>query len=339
MWHPFLYPSNSRPAQGRAVEKNQTTSHRVLTHPVGVFVLATFCGLLWGSAFPCIKIGYQLFDIPAGDTPSQLLFAGVRFFISGVMVNVAMSLVRRRPMLPRARDAKPIAVLALFQTFGQYVFFYTGLSRAAGVTSSIVESCSTFFAILLAVYVFRLEKITGRKVVGCVIGFVGVLLVSLSGSDSRLSFTLLGEGFVLVSTIAGALSSNFIRVFSADHDSVLLSGWQFMVGGAALAIVGFAGGGKLHPCGPEAIVLLAYMGFISAAAYSIWALLLSVNPVSRITVFGFCNPVFGALLSAALLGEGALISPARYVVSLALVCAGIVIVNVAPRAGREETSS
>ena len=49
-------------------------------------LLALFCSALWGSAFPCVKIGYDLFGIDKASTPSIILFAGVRFFIAGIMV-------------------------------------------------------------------------------------------------------------------------------------------------------------------------------------------------------------------------------------------------------------
>ena len=76
-----------------------------------------------------------------------------------------------------------------------------------------------------------------------------------------------------------------------------------------------------------ACALLAYLGFISAAAYSLWSATLAVNPVSKVSVFGFMNPVFGVLLSALLLGETNVVSPVVAVGALVLVSAGIVIVN------------
>ena len=62
-------------------------------------------------------------------------------------------------------------------------------------------------------------------------------------------------------------------------------------------------GGRISGFTPASTLLLLYMAMISAVAYSLWGLLLKYNPVSRITVFGFMNPVFGVILSALLLGE------------------------------------
>lgn len=302
---------------------------RFLTSTWGALLAAALCCLLWGSAFPCIKVGYALFGIASTDTASQMLFAGTRFVIAGFMVILFVSIAWRKPLVPRRTDIGPIALLALFQTFGQYAFFYLGLAHAAGTTSSVIEASANFFAILLSALAFRQERLTGRKVAGCLLGFSGVVLINLGGSlgSLSLSFSPMGEGMILLSTLCSATSSCLIQRLSARHDPVLLSGWQFVVGGLGLMAMGVAGGGALSPVGPSAIALLAYMGFISAAAYSVWSLLLSVNSVSRISVYGFMNPVFGFVLSAVLLGEYQQVDPVRSVCALALVSAGIVVVN------------
>ena len=315
---------------------------RFLTSTWGALLAAAFCCLLWGSAFPCIKIGYGLFGIAGADTASQMLFAGTRFVLAGAMVILFVSATRKRALVPQRSDLGAICLLALFQTFGQYAFFYLGLAHAAGTTSSVIEASANFFAILLSALAFRQERLTSRKVVGCLLGFAGVVLINLGGSLGSLSFSFSpdGEGMILLSTLCSATSSCLIQQLSARHDPVLLSGWQFVLGGLGLMAMGVAGGGVLSPTGPSAIALLAYMAFISAAAYSVWSLLLSVNSVSRISVYGFMNPVFGFVLSAVLLGEYQQVDPVRSICALVLVSAGIVVVNrVGTRAGGAKDAS
>ena len=215
----------------------------------GLILGCLVCCALWGSAFPCIKIGYALFGIPAHDSASQLLFAGLRFTLAGALVIVGMSAAQRRPLVPQARDIKPICILSLFQTIGQYFFFYLGLSRASAMSSSIIEASANFLAILFAALAFHTEKLNAAKVLGCVLGFAGVALVNLSGADGTFGFRLDGEGFILASTVAGALSTCLIGIFSREHDGVLLAGWQFLVGGLVLTAIGFLMGGALSPHG------------------------------------------------------------------------------------------
>ena len=110
---------------------------------------------------------------------------------------------------------------------GSTFFFYLGLSRASAMSSSIIEASANFLAILFAAPAFHTEKLNTAKVLGCALGFAGVALVNLSGADGTFGFTLDGEGFILASTVAGALSTCLIGIFSREHDGVLLAGWQF----------------------------------------------------------------------------------------------------------------
>lgn len=318
---------NTQQAPTPAIKAHDRTP--LLATLPGLVAGCLVCCLLWGSAFPCVKIGYELFQIAADDTASRLVFAGARFILAGCMVVVGISAAQRKPLAPHKEDVGAVLLLALFQTILQYFFFYGGLSRAAGLTSSIIEAAANFFAILFAAFLFKTEHMTSKKLLGCIVGFCGVVLINMGGgSAGSLSFSLSGEGFIFMSTIAGAMSTCLIAVLGKRHDSVMLSGWQFVIGGGVLLGAGIAMGGHLDPVSlVPALGLLTYMAFISAMAYSLWSRLLAVNPVSRVSIFGFMNPVFGAVLSAIFLGEASLVSPILAVVSLALVSAGIIVVN------------
>ena len=235
-----------------------------------VWFLAMICCLLWGSAFPCIKIGYKMFHIASADASSQLLFAGCRFFLAGFLVlllGTSGKYKLKKTEIPMAM------ILAVFQTILQYVFFYMGLAHATGVKSSIINGANSFLVILIASLIFHQEKLTGPKIIGCVIGFAGVILVNLGGGGLDMSFHWNGEFFILVSTVSAACSSAFIKKFSTKANPILLSGWQFMMGGTVLIVMGKIMGGKLRFEGIAPLFLLLYMACISAVAYTIWSLL------------------------------------------------------------------
>ena len=86
-------------------------------------------------------------------------------------------------------------------------------------------------------------------------------------------------------------------------------------------------GGRVQVYSLKAACLLLYLAALSAAAFSIWTLLLKYNPVSKVAVFGFMNPVFGVILSALLLGEGAQAAGVKSLIALLLVSIGIYVVN------------
>lgn len=292
-----------------------------------IFLMTLICCFLWGSAFPCVKIGYRLFAIASGDSASQLLFAGIRFTLAGLLVLLFGSIQNRRVLTPRRGSIRDILVLSLFQTIGQYFFFYIGMAHTSGVKSSIIEASSTFLAILVAALIFRYEKLTARKIIGCLIGFAGVLLIQIPGSTIDFSMHWNGEGFILLSALMYSFSSSLIKQFAKREDPLVLSGFQFVIGGLVLASAGALLGGRLSGFNAVSSLLLLYMALISAVAYSLWGILLKYNPVSRIAVFGFMNPVLGVILSAVLLNEKNQAFSLYGLMSLVLVSCGIVIVN------------
>jgi drug/metabolite transporter (DMT)-like permease len=87
-------------------------------------------------------------------------------------------------------------------------------------------------------------------------------------------------------------------------------------------------GGQLHFYNSICVIDLLYMGFISAGAYTLWSILLKYNPVSRISILGFLNPVMSVFLSALILGENQEAFSLKGLLALALVSLGIIIVNV-----------
>ena len=292
-----------------------------------VALLAGISCLLWGSAPAAIKIGYALFGIPRGDVASIILFAGCRFVLAGVIALALGSLMARRPLLPRRQSLPMVVRLAMFQTVAQYVCYYIGVSNTSGVKSAILVSLDTFFSILVACLVFRQERLTGRKLAGCALGFAGVVLVNLTGTGLDLSMRWDGEGLVVASGLAYAMSSVLVGRYSHHEDPVALSGGQFLVGGALMAALGLALGGRLGQVTGPALGDLVYLGFVSGVAYSLWALLLAHNPVSRVSVFGSMNPVFGVAISAVALGEANVVPAWQCALALLLVVAGIVVVN------------
>ena len=302
--------------------------NNILTNKAWVITLAAFCCLLWGSAFPSIKIGYKLWDIGSDDRMAQILFAGMRFFLAGILTILIGSCISRRILLPKRSSLPKIAALSMFQTILQYIFFYLGLAGTSGTKSSIITASNVFLAILVSAFIFRTEKMTMKKLVGTIVGFSGVLLVSLSGGSLDGGFSLTGEGFIFLSALSYAFSASLTKKFSKTEDTVMLSGWQFVFGGAFMMAVSIIFGGHIPSADLSGCGMLLYLSFVSAAAFSIWGLQMKFNPVSNISVFGFMNPVFGVILSMLLLGENGTTNIFRTLLSLLLVIGGIIIVNI-----------
>lgn len=296
-----------------------------LSRPWILFICAVLCCTLWGSAIPVIKTSYDSYwgdGISAGD---MVLFAGMRFSLAGLFVLLFGSVMEKRPLLPKQSDLCGIFVICLFQTFGQYFLYYIALFHTSGISTALINGTNSIFSILLACIVFRMERLTAPKAVGCLLGFAGVTLSQL-GSGGHGSFTLRGEGLMLLSCLCAALASVLIRRFSEKSSPVLLSGWQFFVGGLALSCCGLLMGGVPGRFCAGMVLSLLYLALVSAVAYTLWSCLLRRNSVSRVTIYGFLIPVSGVVLSAVFLGEYTALN-LRIFVSLILISLGICLVN------------
>jgi len=288
-----------------------------------VFALATFCCLLWGSAYPGVKIGYSLFEIQT--TGSQILFAGYRFTLAGILTLIMTSIFYRELIIPKKNELKGMITLGFVQTTLQYIFFYIGLANTSGVKGAIINASSTFFAILFAHILLKNEKMTRIKVIGCVLGMIGVLIIQLNGQKVGSSFSLMGDGFLFLACIASALGIVLTRIFTKKCDSMILTTYQLIIGGVVLIIVGLTMGGEITQITIQGIILILYLAFLSAVAFTIWAVLLKHNPIGIIAIYGFMIPIFGVVLSGVFLEEQFL--TLRILLALVSVCVGIWIVN------------
>ena len=164
-----------------------------------------------------------------------------------------------------------------------------------------------------------------RKILGCLLGFGGIIVMNMKGSGLGGEVTLIGEGFILIGSMAYGLGSVTLKILTRRIDSTVLTGAQLVFGSLVMLLIGILMGGRLTGWTVACVLLLLYLAAVSSLAFTIWSRLLEYNPVSRVTIFGFSIPVFGICYSAVLLHEQAF--TLRNLAALTLVCVGILIVN------------
>lgn len=296
--------------------------------PFNLILLASFCGLLWGSAYPAIKQGYAMFAIARTDIASQMVFAGVRFLGAGLILLLAARFLGSRLWLSRA-DWQGVTLLGLSQTTVQYIFFYIGLANATGTKSSIMNATATFFSVLLAHFIYHNDRLSNRRVLGCAVGFIGVAAANYGPSLLEPDFTWAGEGSVTLAAFLLSAAMIYGKRLSQRLNVVVMTAWQMSIGGTVLWLAGWIFGGQLAAFTPASAALMLYMSVLSALAFGIWSALLKYNPVGKVSVFNFLVPVFGVALSAIFLGEE--VFALKNGIALVLVCWGIWLVTAEQR--------
>lgn len=292
---------------------------KLLKNKAFTALAALFCCALWGVATPIVKLGYAYLD--ADHVPSLLLWAGLQFVISGVLTVGIYSLVSKRLVYPQKKNMKGVALIAVLQTVLQYTLLYIGLQNTTSVKGAILKSTDVFMVALLAGLVFRTEKLTAKKLISCIIGFAGIVIMNLDGLS--LNVSPLGDGFVLLAIASYSVAVIMTRMFARDEDPIVLCGYQMALGGIVMLLLGIVFQGKMDLLG--ILPYLLGLAALYAVSYTVWTVLLKHNPASSITIYSFMTPVFGVIFSAVLLTEAQGVAFGNLVVSLVLICLGIIL--------------
>ncbi len=290
-----------------------------------IYIFATMCCMLWGSAFPAVKSGYEVFNIASEDIPSKLVFAGYRFFLAGLIVLFIALLSKKELFKFNKRQLGQIALLGITQTCLQYIFFYLGLAYISGAKGSILSGTGAFFSVIIAHYIYINDKLNLKKTLGCIIGFIGVIIVNFDSQLLGSSFTIKGEGAILISALILSASSIYGKKLTQSMDSVVVTGYQLFIGGAVLIGLGYGFNGSISGFTIKSTSLLIYLAMLSSIAFSLWTILLKYNNVGTVAVFNFLTPIFGSILSAIFLHEN--IWEFKNAIALICVCIGIWLVN------------
>lgn len=281
--------------------------------------------ILWGTLFPTIKIGYRVFGIDNTQVASILLFAGLRFLISGILLMGADGVKKGGVKVPDGRCMWSVFVVSMLTVVIHYALTYTGLALAESSKSAVLKQIG-FLVVPGVAFLFRKEdKCSVRKVVAALLGFASVIAVSLDGLS--LAF---GLGEILV--ILASFSSMFGQLISKNvydkHEPTYIVAWAQLMGGVIMVAVGLLLGGYMTTVSWMSIAVLGYMCFASITANIIWNTLIKHNDMSRLAVLKAMDPLFAAVFSAMLLGEN-ILKP-TYLLSVVLLVVAITVSGYKP---------
>ncbi|TGE33762.1 DMT family transporter [Desulfosporosinus sp. Sb-LF] len=299
-----------------------------------VIAIALFCAVLWGSAFPVLKVSYAELGIASDDRYAIIVLAGIRFFLASLIIFCLIVVGIRQSPKVKSQMLPHLFLLGLLQISLQYFFFYNGLAHTSGMKGAILSSAGTFFVVVLAHFVYVDDRLDWRKLFGLVAGFAGIIMIN-AGARFTLDFSWRGEGFMILSGLVSAIGTIFAKRLSNVVHPFVLTAWQMLLGSLLLIAVGLPG---LTPHAMvftnKALLLLFYSAFLSATAFSLWYAILKYNKAGEISVYKFMTPVSGAMLSALFIpGERLTLN---MFMALALVALGVIIVNYKTRVPKEE---
>lgn len=283
---------------------------------VALMVVLTVSWGLNGVAVKLSNTGY-----------SPVFLALVRSALGGVLVFLWC---RWRHIRLFERDGTLWAGLLTGALFGlEFLLIFAGLDYTSVARGALLVNTMPFWT-LMAGHFFLGEKVSGRKFVGLLLAFGGLVLVfsdklSLPGPDALFGDLLsLGGGIAWAGTMIVIKGTRLVRV---PAEKLLL--YQLVVAAVVSALVLPLGGPPIRDGNAVATWALLFQAvYIIAITYVLWFWLVQRYPASGLSSFAFLTPVFGVLFGGLLLGEplGATIFWA-----LGLIAAGLVLVNRSPK--------
>ncbi|MDB5884353.1 MAG: family transporter [Polaromonas sp.] len=280
------------------------------------------CCLFWGLQQVLIKA--TLAEIP------PMFQASLRLVGATALLWVWCAW-RRIPLFGRD-GSLPAGLLAGGLFAGEFAFIYLGLQHTTASRLTVFLYTSPFWVAVLVPFWAQSEKLRGVQWTGLVVAFAAVVFALREGFSGGAASTVRGDVMALAAGMLWGLTTVVIRASKlAKIAAEKLLFYQLAVSAAAFPALSWGRGESwFWHFSAFGLVSLGVQTVVGAfASYLAWMWMLGRYPATQISTFVFFTPLFALLFGALWLGEP--VTP-RLVAALAMVAAGIVLVNRKPRA-------
>lgn len=278
--------------------------------PASASLLAVFAMAAWGSAY--VPSAWLVESWP------PLLAASARIGVGGLILLGGL-LALGRPVLPGA-EWGVILVLALTQSVIFYGTTFIGIAEEGAGTAAVLANTDPLFVAALAA-LFLGERLGPRQWAGLVVGLVGAAAVVWQGPlwPPDVSWIAL---LVVVGALGWAVGTVAVTGrIRAGARPVAIAGWQMLVGGVMLAVIGLLFEGAPQASGGREIGLILLVALVgNAVPFALFYVALGRGSAGRVSAWFFLVPVVGVLTAWPLLGE---VPGPRLWAGLVLVCLGL----------------
>lgn len=283
--------------------------------PLGPAVFSMFLNVLFGANAVAVKI--SLLGLGVFTT------AGLRFLIAAIAISLWAVLTGQSLHIDR-RQAKQLFILSLFFV-AQIALFYLGLNLTTASRGTLIGNLLPFVVLVLAHFFIPGDTITGRKVVGIILGFCGVLFVVLDRQGVT-SDIQTGDLIIFCAVLIWGTSAVYVKRISSTIHPLIISLYPLFLAVPCFLLAGFVwDGGMVRFVDNSVAMALLYQALVTASfGFIAWNTLLRKYGATALHSFVFIMPISGVFFGVVLLGEP--LTP-HLLASIALIAAGIVVIN------------
>lgn len=321
-------------------------SKKVVPSKSMIAIAAILANIIWGTPFKLIKVMNTEMGISRellGDRyiGQVLAIISLRFFIAGAMTLIFAKMTKQEILKISKTQWKEVAIMGLLSTTAAYFFFNIGnVNISSTINSTILAQSTIFFAVILAHFFYKNDRLTSAKILGLIVGFIGLIVSQLTSGtqlSDMFSFSMTGEGFMLMYGLLAAVATMLAKKIGSSLNSFVMTGWNLIIGSVVLFLIGLFMGGNLSLVNwnTTGIVLLVILAAASAIPFSLWYWAAQYGNLGEITVYKFIMPISGSIL-AVILGER---FTTTLMIGLVLVCLSIILINRPPKFLQTKTTN
>lgn len=286
--------------------------------------------LIWGSSFMLIRIGVEA--VPVG----QLVF--IRTLIAAVGLTLVM--LARGKRFPRDRRVLfHLTVVGVVNACLPYAFIAWGEKSISSSLASVIQATVPMFSLLVSHFVLTDERMSLNKVVGLILGFMGVVvLVSKPDEGVTYANTLGGSLMIVIASFCYASATVYTRrTLTTKIDPIVIAAGSFIPAAISAFILmlgewGIGGQAPIDLFGiePQITFSVLALGFFNTfIAYIFFYYVVQQLGAFRASVVTYVVPVIAIFLGWLILNETI---DSRFILGAALIFAGLAAINVRVRA-------
>lgn len=288
---------------------------------------------IWGSLFPFVQWGFKEFQLrtsdvsPLGAAADSLLYAGIRFFISGLIISIISFIKKENVYFKKNNKAiLGVVLVGLFAVLAHYACTYLGLLTVSSTYTALLKQSGALIFVCFSFIFVKDDKFSIFKVLGAIVGIGAICFINYEPSSMKFDFTL-GSLFVIIASLCTVISNIFYKKFLTNAPSFAVTGFSQLIGGIFLLIIGLSMGGRISHISPLGVVIFIYTVVATIVSYWLWYKIAKDYELSKLYIIKMSEPLFAALVSYLIKPLNATISY-KHAIAFGLVAIAIVLSNV-----------
>lgn len=264
---------------------------------IKIIIISLIVMALWGSLYPFVQWGFKEFSLKTDFVPDLILFAGLRFSLSGFILSLFTIKNKEYKTLKNKNNLIGILFVGLFAIILHYSFTYIGLSKINSASTALLKQSGVLIFVCFSFLFIKEEKFSILKLLAALIGVASIFIVNMDAFKIKFD---IGSILVIGASFCTVIYNVVYKKFIKDISPVAVTGYSQLFGGIVLLIIGLCFGGRLRNITITGMFILVYLVIVTIISYSLWYSVVKKYDLSKLFIVKMSEPLFAAVISVLL---------------------------------------